>query len=325
MNARLMNLVTFASVAFAFAWTIAYPLLTVYPAVDMEVFLRATSGVDMTGYFYAPWGLHLYQLLLPMPHEAIHIAVGLLTVVGMLLACKAFGGSIPMVMTSYALTTSLFFGQPDGLWAIGLVLMYWGVKRKSTSLAVIGWLIAMPKYYIGLPLGVGILWCFADIKQARQIIIFTVLGLVASLFIYGPWPLRILERWAASPPGDVYAIDTWQYIGPAGLILWLPIFLTRNRSFSGFTAAWALSVPYLQVHGLLYVLMTSGPIGLLAHVGYLMGFGEDIIILQIFSLAVYIMAFRPWWQQHQAGRKLKTETAPSGADNEAVAPSLSAH
>jgi hypothetical protein len=309
-NPRLMKHLTFASIVFAVTWAIVLPFVAPGWAYDLDIFLRAARGVDLTGYFYAPWGLHIYQLLLPLPYELIHISISLLNIVGLLVACRAFKGSIPVVMTSYPLMFSIFYGQPDGLWAIGLALMFWGVKGKNTPLAVFGWMISLAKYYIGVPLGLGILWCFADFKQSRQVIVFTILSLLASVLVYGPWPLEILDRWAIVPPEDTYAIDLWQFVGPLTLLVWIPFLLTRNRSYSGFVAAWALSSPYINTHGLNHLLVTIGPVGLLADLGYILGHGTHLFVLQIVSVIVYIMSFRSWWQQRQVPRTLGNQAAP---------------
>jgi hypothetical protein len=322
VNRRAMSYITFASVVFAVTWAIVLPFIAPGWAYDLDIFLRAARGTDLTGYFYAPWGLHIYQLLLPLPYELIHISISLLNIFGLLLACKAFKGSIPVVMTSYPLMFSIFYGQPDGLWAIGLALMFWGIKRKSTPLAVFGWIIALAKYYIGVPLGIGLLWCFSDFRQARLIILFTILSLIGTLFIYGPWPLEILERWKMVPPEVTYAIDTWQFVGPLAVLVWIPYLLIRNRSYSGFVAAWALSSPYVNTHGLTHLLVTVGPVGLLTDLGYILGHGTHLVILQITSVIVYLMAFHPWWQQRQAANADKTESPPTESESEVASSSL---
>jgi hypothetical protein len=288
----MKNIITFSFLAFALILAVIYPLVTPFNAVDMEAFLRAANG-SMPGYYYAPWGLHFFQLLNLLPYEAAHIVVNLINVIGFWLACRAFRGSIPVVMTSYALMFTMFYGQIDGLWAMGLVLLYIGIKRQNTPLAVVGWMIALVKYYIAFPLGIGLLWCFADFKSARQILVFTGLALLGTLLLYGLWPLETLERLRIHPATNQNAIDLWRFFGPFVLLLWIPVLWTRNRSYTIFAATWALTTPYIHPHGLTHLLVTAGPIGVVGHIGYLIGYDKSLVLLQITSLLVYLSPLFP--------------------------------
>ncbi len=309
MRSRLLNLATLASIIFAITWAVIFPLVTSGFLIDLDPFLNAASGVDMSRYYYAPWGLHIFQPLVALPYDAAHIAVGLLNVFGLWFACRTFGGSVPVVMTSFPLLFSIFYAQPDGLWGIGLALLLIGVKRRSIPLAVFGWTIALAKFYIGVPLGIGILWCFSDFKLARRIIEFTILTMVASLFVYGPWPFEVLERLSQTPPFDALTMDLWQFVGPAVLLVWVPIVLFRNRSYSGFVAAWVMSLPYIYPHGMTHLMVTLGPVGLVADLGYIIGNGTQSVLLQTLPIIVYLMAFPPWELRRMlTGKSTKNDT-----------------
>jgi hypothetical protein len=288
----MKNLISFAALSFAVILAVVYPLVTPFPAVDLDVYLRAANG-DISDYFYAPWSLYPFELMRFLPYEVIRIIINLVTILGLWLACRSFNGSVPVVMTSYALMFSFYYGQIEGLWAIGLVLMVTGLKRKSHALAVFGWMIVLAKYYIGIPLGLGLLWCFADFKQARTVVFFTGLALIATFLIYGFWPLDVLQRMAARPPNRLSAIDTWQYFGPVVLLLWIPVIWTRNRSYTIFAATWALTTPYIQPHSLTHMLVTAGPIGVVEHIGYVIGWDKNLVLLQISSLLIYLSPLYP--------------------------------
>ena len=222
-----------------------------------------------------------------------YIIVNLINVGGLYLAARTFRGNIPALLTSYALLFSIFYGQIDGLWAGALVVMYVGIKRENTGLAVLAWLVALIKIYIGFPLGIGLLWCFASRKQMVQILGFTGIMMLLSFLVYGFYPQEILERAAQFPPDDEYAIDLWQYVGPIILLLWVPIIVTRNRDYRLFVVTWALTTPYLHVHGLTHLLVVLGPIAWTNHFGYFIALvlGDQLlmILLQGTALIVYMM------------------------------------
>lgn len=253
---------------------------------DLEIFLKAANG-DMTNFYYAPWTLHLFQVLSNLPFLYAHIAVGLINTAGLVYATRIFGGSIPVVLTSYAAAFSLFYGQPDGVWALGLGLMAWSVKQKRPALAAIGFFIALGKYYIGLPLGIGILWCFSDKDTALRTSAITGILLLGSLVMYGLWPLDILERWSGISPNNDYTIDLWRRFGPANLLLWVPILIFRPKSYTLWAATWMLTTSYVHIHGMTHLLVTTGPIGLIGHIGYALGFGHQLVLVQALPLYLY--------------------------------------
>ena len=301
---KLKNYITFAALAFAVAWAIFFPLITSFEN-DLQIMFDAVNG-DLYGYYYAPWGLHFYGALDLLPYKLAYIVVNLINVGGLYYSSKTFRGNTVALLTSYALLFSLFYGQADGLWAGALVLMYVGIKRENTGLAVLGWLIALVKYYIGFPLGIGLLWCFAGRKQATHIIGITGIMILISFVVYGPYPIEILDRAAQIAPDDGFAIDLWQYLGPLVLVLWLPILLTRNRDYRVFMVTWALTTPYLHVHGLTHmVAIISGPIAWTNHIGYVIGFGKQLILLQITGLIVYILFLYRWYR----GRNIKPDAS----------------
>jgi len=291
----MMRMLRFSSVVFSIFIAIGIPLILTWGTPDLKVFLNAANG-DLSRYYYAPWGIHFFELIAPLSFRAAHIVLGITNVVGLGFATWVFDGSILVIMTSYAMTFSLFYGQPDGLWALGLGMMALGAKRKLSILLAIGFFIALAKYYIGLPLGIGILWCYANRRTAFRGVLITFILFLASLVIYGFWPIGVLDRINTISPTTEFTIDLWTHLGPLVLLFWLPVFITRSKSYVLWTATWALTVPYLYPHGLTHVLVATGPIGVIGHIGYLLGFGQQLIWLQVMPLVVYIAA----WPQLQS-------------------------
>lgn len=302
-------MVSFIALVFAATVVIALPWTNGWGGTDLRIFLDAAAG-DPWGYYYAPWGLHLFELLSPLPFNVIWSAIGLLNVAGLAFAAYHFGGSIPVVVTSYAIGFSFFYGQPDGLWALGFGLMMW--KRNNPWLLALGLFIVSAKFYIGIPIGLAILWCSAPRGAAIKAAMIWAAAMIGSLFVYGLWPLGILERALTIAPSDAIAIDLWQYTGPIVLLLWLPVLFTKDLKL--WIATWALTTPYIHAHGLTHLLVALGPIGLIGNIGYLVGF-DRLILLQVLPASIYVYALIqmlrpafssgiPEWLSHPAGSRL---------------------
>lgn len=277
-------MVSFIALAFAALCALLMPHTIGWGGTDLRVFLDAAAG-DLYGYYYAPWGLHLFELLAPLPFNIVWSVIGLLNVAGLAFATHHFGGSIPVVVTSYAIGFSFFYGQPDGLWALGFGLMMW--KRNNPWLLALGLFIASAKFYIGIPVGAAILWCSAPRGAAKKATMIWSAAMLGSLLVYGLWPLGILERAMSIAPSDAIAIDLWQHTGPIILLLWLPVLFTKDLKL--WIATWVLTTPYIHAHGLTHLLVALGPIGLIGNIGYLVGF-DRLILLQALPASLYAYA-----------------------------------
>jgi hypothetical protein len=287
-----MNKITFASIAAAVWVAIIFPVTVgEIGGVDLKVFMAAAEG-DLTDFYYAPWSLHFFEAMIGLPMHAQMTIIGIVNIVGLSVAAWVFGGSIPVVVTSYAIGASLFFGQPDGIWAFGLAMAAIGLKKKNPLLTGGGLFLALAKFYIGLPLGVGVLWCFGDRKTVLRSVTVTGILLFASLVVYGPWPLEILWRMGAKAPNNEYAIDLWRYTGPAILMLWA--FTLTKKSYRLWVATWMMTTPYIHMHGATHMLAVAGPIGLLGNISYITGFGHQLVILQIVPMYLYGSALLQW-------------------------------
>ena len=194
---------------------------------------------------------------------------------------------------SYPFFMLTYYGQVDGVYAFGLALMYVALRKDNTVLASIGWMIAIVKIYVGLPLGLGLCLYFSKSWRSRAKIV-ALMGIygLASIFIWQGWIPNLLERSSTNPPNFAFSMDLWQITGPAILVLWIPIALSRRRDFIWWTATWLLTVPYLYVWTLSFFIML--PVGLIIW-GVQISFATGFVVstfLQIIPLIIYLQR---WW------------------------------
>jgi hypothetical protein len=178
--------------------------------------------------------------------------------------------------------------------------MYLALKRDNDFLVSVGWMIAIIKFYVGIPLGLGLLYYFARDNRSRLRIIalMAVYGLL-SLVLWPDWIGDLMARSADVPPNTAYSIDLWRYTGPAILLLWIPVFLSRRVDFVWWTATWVLTVPYLYVWTLSFLIMLPvGWIGWGVQISYVAGFVLSTF-LQVIPLVIYL---RSWWRSWRTDR-----------------------
>jgi hypothetical protein len=287
-------------VMFGLTWAIIYPLMTPFPPVDLQIFLDAGAGRDLNDFFYAPWSLPFFALLDLLPFTLAAVVANFLSWGGFLFALWVFKGSRLLLFISYPFLMLTYYGQVDGIYAFGLAVMYLALKRDNHLLASIGWMIAIVKFYVGGPLGLGLLVYFAADHRARLRVVglMAVYGLL-SLVLWPNWIGDLLARAAAVPPNLAYSIDLWRYTGPAILLLWVPVFLSRRKDFIWWTATWVLTVPYLYVWTLTFlILLPIGPVAWGVQVSFVTGFVLSTF-LQVIPLVIYL---RCWWQSWRTDR-----------------------
>lgn len=295
-----VKLLTFAAVVFAVVWAVGLPLFFPYTTIDLDIYLRAARGETLDGFFYAPWVMPYLYLLTALPYKLAWIVVNLVNLAGLFTAAKVFGGSLLMLAVSYPLLFVLFYGQIDGLYALGFVVMYIGLRRDKPALAAAGWMLALIKYYIGGPLGLGLVVCFAlNRKQAVQVFSITALFILLSFAVWGLWPLETFRRVAVEIPGGyTLGMDTWELFGPVILILWAPLLALRSRSYIWWAATCFLTIPHLYPHSLVHlIVLPIGPVGWLFNLPYVVGFGKATY-LHIVPFMIYLMLL----SQHIAER-----------------------
>jgi hypothetical protein len=288
---RIFRYLEIIAVAFGFIWAIAYPFMTPYPLVDLEILMRAVSSGNMIGFYYAPWSLPFFKFLSILPVSTAGALVNLLSMCGFLFAIRLFKGNKILFFISYPLFYTIFYGQMDGIYAFGLALMCLALQRKNAPLAAVGWLIALTKWYVAFPLGVGLLWVYADHRLRLQVVGLVSLAFGLSLLIWQNWVMEWAARIQRENPTDLYGISSWELFGPSVLALWIPVLLSRQKDYRWWVATWALTTPYLHIHGLTHVLLFPvGAVGWLVQVNYFTGLIKSHYLL-IVPLVVYVMSW----------------------------------
>lgn len=293
----LLNLLRFAALTYAVVWSVAFPVLSLFEPVDLVILMDATRG-DPSGFYYTPWILPYLDVLASLPLEVAWIVVNLVNLAGFYAALRVFGGSRVLFFVSYPLLFTIYYGQLDGVYAFGLALMALALKRDSAPLAAVGWLLALVKYYVGLPLGLGVLLVMTKNRRVqRWTVVYVLLFGILSLGLWPVWPLDILARMQAIPPNDLYSFDLWQITGPLVLLLWIPVLLCVNRlrDLTWWAATWVLTTPYIYPHGLVHLLVH--PVGLVGwgvQAAYITGFGV-LLWLNVIPMVLYVQGIRRYY------------------------------
>ncbi|HEX2619022.1 MAG TPA: hypothetical protein VHL11_02715, partial [Phototrophicaceae bacterium] len=108
--------------------------------------------------------------------------------------------------------------------------------------------------------------------------------------------------------------DSWDYAGPLALLLWIPVLLSRKKDYRWWVMTWALTTPYIHIHGLTHVLLFPvGVIGWIVNLNYFTGLIVSKYML-IVPLSVYL---RSWWESRKDNRlaewlaRLRTPPTPA--------------
>lgn len=308
---KYLRTLTFIAVAFGFLWAAVYPFISPWRSWDFDQFLLAGTGQDFTNFYYAPWTLPFFRFLSFFPYNFSRSLAYVISAAGWLLALHTFKGNKGLFFISYPFLFAMYYGQVDGIFAGSLALMYLAlnggsrriqaaqtVTRLHIALATLAWFFASGKFYVGIPLGLGIWWMYGGNWRIRAQIIagMALLGLL-SLMVYPNWLPDLIQRVQAVPPKTEYSIALWQFLGPVILLLWIPVLLSRRQDYRWWVAAWALTVPYLHMHGLTHLLVVPvGAIGWLVQVNFvlpaILGTGlVEAVYLMVIPAVVYLTAW----------------------------------
>lgn len=235
---------------------------------DFKIFLNTANGV-YDGYYYPYWINPLFSLLSNFPFYAAYVIWMLINLAGIFFASRIFGSVPALVLLSYQMLYSIYFGQITGLVAAGMGLIWVGMANKKWWLAGMGLLLAAVKIQSGLMFAI-LLILFAQIswKDRGKILIIPIVMFFISVIAYPFWPIDRLMYLIASPANSEGSISLWRWIGPYSLLfLILPLVIKGNRSkrYLMLLAAIPLAMPYFQQTDLLGLMVL--PIGWLAILG----------------------------------------------------------
>ncbi len=297
--------------------------------IDYTYFTNAVHG-DFRQYRYAHWFLPVLAVLDALPGYSGFILWGLMNIAGIWYATRVFGGNPVIVLLSYQMLYTLFYGQIIGVIAAGLGFFWWGLSKKRWELAGLGLALAVTKLQVGVPVGLTLL-LVADISwyaRLRVMLVVLVITLI-SLIIYPLWPFKILEGLESTPPDNRGSVAILPFTGAVGLLLWLPpllLPLPAGRRVVAIAATTALALPYFQSNDLVVLaIFPTGWLGLLGNLGFTYGWlGWDALqLLTIVPIIFYVWIIFPgaahWLRQRFSSTKSQVHTdsplsRPSDAD-----------
>jgi len=237
-----------------------------YPR-DFGIYLE---GKENPYFYYGYWLLPILELLKRLPLEVSYGIWCLVNILGVLFAVRVFNGKAVLVLASYQLLSSLYYGQISGIIAGGLALCWWGMMHRRWYIAGLGFLLAVTKFQIGLPMGLLLMW-YAGIRWRdflRLLVVPAVIG-IFSVILYPIWPIDVLEKIMAFPFVHL-GITFWNYMDAWSLLFWIPALLlplSRSNRFLALVSLCAFAVPYYLHFDL--ITLFSFPIGWLPLGGYL--------------------------------------------------------
>jgi hypothetical protein len=296
MQARLRKRVTRGEF-FAITLAIGIWYIGIDPAFDFEHHVAVAHGV-YHHFFYAEWIVPLYQFLALFPFTVGYTILGLMGMAGVWFASRVFNGRTPLLLFSYQLLYCLFYGQVLGVILGGLGLMWWGITQRRLTLAGIGFMIALCKYQVGVPMGLALL-LVSDLNwhQRFHVVLIPAIAALASLILNPLWPFLLVERMLTEPPDTLGSLAPWRWIGPSALLFWLPpilVPLKREHRLVAVAAASALGFPYFQQTDLLVLFMLPvGGLPLLGNLAYFsFVFGWLALqLLFVVPLLIYMWVF----------------------------------
>lgn len=284
----------------------------VFEANDWRDYVYAINGFRGSGFFYADWILPLIELLDLLPGVWGYTVFALLNLAGVWFAIRVFRGPAPHALLNYQMLYVLYYGNISGLIIGALGLFWWSMAHKRWHLAGFALTLACTKYHLGGLIALG-LWLLADIswRDRLRILIVPVLISALSLVIYPLWPLHTINRIITIGPKTWGSISLWRWIGPASLVLWLPVVWLRLRPAArmvAICATVALASPYFQQTDLLALfVMPTGWLAVLGNAGIVFYWGQwaALRILVIVPLIAYLAMIGPplravWQSRHPA-------------------------
>jgi hypothetical protein len=255
-------------IAIIFAcWTVY--LFNVFPISglldDYEIFTNAARG-NYHAYYYGPWAIPLFFPFSLLPFSAGALLWHALSICGLFCAARLFTGNAAPLLFSYPVFITLYFGQLSGVLCLALAGVWLGAANRKWLLAGMGLAAAGSKPQIAVI--AGLLWLFAFIldtqsdRTRRRTLLLTLtvpfIAAAGSFLIQPDWLSQTIARMISVPPIDSTSVSAWKYIGPWGLILFIPplfLRLERKNRLLAVISAWIIAAPYFQAWDLSILLM----------------------------------------------------------------------
>jgi hypothetical protein len=238
-----------------------------YRSLVIENNLASTDS----GIYAPPWLATFLAPFIQMPGRAGYIAFMAVSMAIILFGVYTFEGQPLPILISAQLSWVLWWGQIDAFPILALALGWLSLKKKSWIMMLAALAIASTKPQSCL-IPVFVMWWWLGHERWKALIGFVLL-ITASLLIWGPWPIWIIER--------IYGLASNKSFGPwnasLGLIA-LPLLipallmpLDRKQRLLAITATALLISPYMPYYSTLILFCFPLPwwMGSFAIIGYL--------------------------------------------------------
>ncbi len=202
--------------------------------------------------FAPPWLATILSPFVFLPERigfALFLALSVLIIVFSTHTLK--GHTIPLLLSAQ-LSWILWWGQIDGLAILGLALAWIAYQKKSWILMTLALILALLKPQISL-IPVLLLWWWMGKERWKTLLLSALFGM-ASLIIWGPWPIWIISKIIHFTQERSY--DMWNTsLGLLAAPLFIPaIFLplrSRSKRLIAITATTLLVSPYMPYYSTL--------------------------------------------------------------------------
>lgn len=194
-----------------------------------------------------------------MPGRAGYIVFIGVTIGMLLYSITIFKGNPIIALVSAQLFWILWWGQIEGLVILGIALGWVSYQKHSWKLLTLALLLGTLKPQIGAVPLLAVWWWFG--KDRWKSLVILACSVVATILIYGPWPLWIFD-------GVISVTNNSQYgpwnssIGLVGLPLFIPALLlklNREQRLIALTTTAVLVSPYMPFYSTIILLVFNLP------------------------------------------------------------------
>lgn len=229
-----------------------------------------------------------------MPGRTGYLAFMAFTLGATIWAAYLFGGRPTLVILSSHMAWILWWGQLEGWAALGLVLGYFALQNRSWLTMWVGLMMATFKPQVGF-VPVAALWWWSGHDRWKPVLAM-VGTLLATILVWGPWPLWYLQS-IISFVGDRHYANWNASIGWIALPLFIPALLvplSREKHLIALTATACLAIAYMPYYSTILLLCFAVPwwAYIFGFTGYLVALvgplGWNIVVLLPITLLVWI-------------------------------------
>lgn len=224
-----------------------------------------------SGIYAPPWLATFMAPFIQMPGRAGYIVFMAVSLAIILFSAYIFQGQPLPLLISAQLSWILWWGQIDAFPILALALGWLSLKKKSWLMMLAALAIASIKPQSCL-IPVILMWWWLGHERWKALMGFVLL-ITASLMIWGPWPIWIIERIFGLASDK--AFGSWNAsLGLIALPLFIPALLTpldRKQRLLAITATALLVSPYMPYYSTLILFCFPLPwwMASFAIIGYL--------------------------------------------------------